>query len=107
MLNKFRQTGPPHTHVHHEDSEGRAPVWITRPGRVEDARTGGPREARESHIIGSLRRQEGGWEADEQLQDYLTTIRKTPPPTSWPDLEEAFITIDGSVTSAWRRSQEE
>ena len=108
LLGRFRQTGTTKTHIDDEDTDGRIRVWITRPGRVRDSRTGRCREARQSIIIGCLqRRDEDSWEADEQLRDYLGRIRTTPPATEWPDLQRAITTIDGSVISHWRRSQGE
>ena len=108
LLGRFRQTGATQTHIDDEDTEGKVRIWITRPGRVRESRTGRCREARQYIIIGCLQqREEGGWEADEQLGDYLNRIRTTPPPAEWPDLQRAITTIDGSVTSHCRRSQEE
>ena len=96
LLGRFQQTGAPQIHIDDEDTDGKVRVWITRPGRVQDSRTGGYRGAHQSLIIGCLqRREENGWEADEQLRDYLNRIRTTPPPAEWPDLQRAITTIEG------------
>ena len=97
MIERFKQTGATGVQVHADDAGMEATAWITRAGQVEQQSTGRQLAARQSLIIGRLRRQQdGAWEADEELSKYLRGIWENPQ-TRWEDLEAARSAIEARV----------
>ena len=108
MLETFQQTGPARAEAHEEEGKSRASVWITRPGRVRDPETGQEREARQSFIVGHLRRgDQGRWEPGNRFRECLRKAGITPAREGWQETRQVIRYLNRRLQETWEKSRQE